>query len=171
MGEGFNFPSLTASSTLFRNADSERIRKLNIHAFPVLFVPGDLVLLPAIQRGTSVVFWLLYIWGARSEEQLEAPEVGSFNACAADVEGEGDWDPSDLTCSPDVGHQCLYSCWLWPASKDVFDCYPFSSFVCCWYFYLAVWDFSTLSGRLVLDTPVGAHEATLETTKERLSTR
>lgn len=45
----------------------------------------------------------------RLDVPLEAPEAGSFDADAADVGGEGDWDLSDLTDGPDLGH-CASAC-------------------------------------------------------------
>lgn len=35
---------------------------------------------------------------------LEVPEVDDFDVYAADVEVEGEWDFSELTGGPDLGH-------------------------------------------------------------------
>lgn len=66
--------------------------------FPVLFLPGNLTLLPTIQGPERCWFSGYHLSAVPSSEgSLKILQVGYFDACAPDVEGEGEGDHSELT--------------------------------------------------------------------------
>lgn len=104
-----------------------------------------------------------------SEEPSEVPEVGAFDSDASDVEGEGDWELSDLTGSLQLGRSasigvdydqprdvCLNSSLFLPTLVVDLTC-------------LAVRSVPAFSGSPIRDTWPGALEAILETSNERIS--
>lgn len=107
-GKASDVPSRRPSSTRRRHADGDLIGDHSIPAIPVHFVAG-----------TSLHYLLLWC-GRRwfpeyytpevlvSVEASEVPDDGFFDAHAANVEGEGDWDLPNLTSDLDLGHRASF---------------------------------------------------------------
>lgn len=94
--------------------DSEHNGDCIVPASPVFFVPVDLTSLPTIPA--QVRQWLSENRPSDapdSEEPLEIPEVGDLEAYAANFEGDGNWDFSDLTGGLDFASQAF--------SRDDYD--------------------------------------------------
>lgn len=104
-----------------------------------------------------------------SEETSEVPDVGDFDAYGADVESLGAWDLSDYTGGLDLGHRASirvdYDHVREVSSNAIYS--PLTSVVDL--FRLAIRGVPALSDRHAVDTKVGALEATLETSNNRIS--
>lgn len=72
----------------------------------MLFVPSDPTPLPNVQvQGLRCLSEYHPYEIPDTVEPLEESEACDFDAYAADVEDEGDWDLSDLNGCPDLGHR------------------------------------------------------------------
>lgn len=112
----------SASSTCYCNANGECIEDHILPYFSCFLYKG-LTPLPTIR--VLLPRWLSEYHPSEvpgSEEPSEVLEVGDFDGYVAVVEGEGDWDLSNLTGGPVLGSSCLHSCLLWPVSRGVFAC-------------------------------------------------
>lgn len=105
MGEVSDVSSRSAFLTCRHNAYVQPLGDLISPACPVLYGAADITPSQTIQA--SVRRWLSEYHpseGPGAEEVVEVRKVGDLDAYLGDVEGEDNWDFSDLTCELDLSH-------------------------------------------------------------------